>query len=167
MDDVTTAHPEFSRWVDPYELVDGAFASPDAPAFAEQLALSAHRLAEDDDPGPVIAERGPLDFLAYLTALVELGRAGPGPLDRAIETTAEAMRRIDLLVVLPLEHRDGLPVGADEDPELRAAMNDALLDLVDDADLVGDTRVVELTGSRAARLAALEAALPGERMRHG
>ena len=44
----------------------------------------------------------------------------------------------------------------DEDPELRAAMNEALLDLVDDPDLVGErTRVIEVSGDRASRLAAL------------
>lgn len=38
-------------------------------------------------------------------------------------------------------------------------MNDALLDLVDEPDLVGDVRVVEITGDPAGRLAQLEAAV--------
>ncbi|BDZ65405.1 AAA family ATPase [Agromyces mangrovi Wang et al. 2018] len=159
IDDFVDAHPGIGRWGDPYELVDDAFDAPDAAAFAEQLALSAHRLLHDDESGTVIAERGPIDFLAYLAALVELGRAAAGSLDRARARTAEAMQRVDLLVVLPLPFRDDLPVAADEDPELRAAMNDALLDLVDDPALVGDARVVEVSGDRDARLAALESAV--------
>lgn len=49
--------------------------------------------------------------------------------------------------------------GADEAPELRDAMDLALLDLVDDPELVGRARVVEITGNGAQRLARLEAAI--------
>jgi hypothetical protein len=49
-------------------------------------------------------------------------------------------------------------VGADEQLELRLAMNDLLLELVDDPDVVGErVTVAEITGDPATRLAALEA----------
>jgi len=66
---------------------------------------------------------------------------------------------VDVLAVLPLTANDPIAVGADEQPELRLAMNDLLLELIDDPDVVGDrVRVVEITGDPAARLAALEEA---------
>lgn len=163
IDDFVAANPEFERWGDPFELVEDALDEPDASTFFEQLVSSGRRLTVTDAASrPVIAERGPIDFLAYLAALDSLRRGGRSAtlFDRGYELTAEAMRHVDLLVVLPLHHRDALPVADDEDPELRAAMDEALLELVDDPELVGEgTRVIEVSGDRAARLAALERVL--------
>jgi hypothetical protein len=110
----------------------------------------------------VSAERGPVDFLAYLAALADLGRptVGPGLLATLRASTAEAMAHVDLLVVLPLGPGDDFTVPEDEDPELRAAMDQCLLDLCEDDDLVGPaTRVVELTGTPEQRLTGLLTAL--------
>ncbi|MFF2371275.1 AAA family ATPase [Agromyces sp. NPDC058110] len=162
IDDLVAAHPEFERLGDPFELVDDALDEPDASTFFEQLVSSARRLMTDAAGRTIVAERGPLDFLAYLGALVELRRGGRSSslFERGFAIAAEAMRRVDLLVVLPLHHRDAVPVGDDEDLELRAAMDVALLELVDDPDLVGDhVRVIEVSGDWAARLAAVERAL--------
>ncbi|SFR71070.1 AAA domain-containing protein [Agromyces sp. CF514] len=164
IDDLVAAHPEFERWGDPFELVDDALDEPDASTFFEQLVSSARRLMTDAGGRTVVAERGPIDFLAYLGALEALRRGGRSSSlsARGFEVTASAMQRVDLLVVLPLHHRDDLPVGDDEDPELRAAMDEALLELVDDPDLVGEhVRVIEVSGDRATRLAAVERALQG------
>jgi hypothetical protein len=76
-----------------------------------------------------------------------------------VTRTAQAMARVDLLVLLPLAPRDGIEVPTDEDPELRDAMNDALLELADDPDLVETTTIVEITGERTSRLGQLEAAI--------
>ena len=165
IDDVLAVRGEYERWGDPFEFIDDALDEPDASTFFEQLVSSARRLAAADATGhPIIAERGPIDFLAYLAALVELRRGGRSAalLDRGFEIAATSMRHVDLVVVLPLAHRDPISIGDDEDPELREAMNDALLELCDDPDLVGEaTRVIEVSGDRAARLAAVEAALAG------
>jgi predicted ATPase len=165
IDDIVAAHPEFERWGDPFELVDDALDEPDASTFFEQLVSSARRLrAADGADRPIIAERGPIDFLAYLAALDSLRRVGRSAtlFDRGRGLTAEAMHHLEVLVVLPLHHRDDLPVADDEDPELRAAMDEALLELVDDPDLVGEhVRVIEISGDRAARLAAVERVLAG------
>jgi len=163
IDDVIAMHGEYERWSDPFEVIDDALDEPDASTFFEQLISSARRLAAADSTGPpIIAERGPIDFLAYLAALVELRRGGRSSalLDRGFEIAATSMRNVDLVVVLPLEHHDTIRIGDDEDAELRGAMNDALLELCDDPDLIGDgTTVIEVSGDRAARLAAVDAAL--------
>lgn len=159
--DFALRHPEFTVLHDTFDLVDETSDAASPSLFVSQLRLAAERLASDEFAGDVIAERGPVDFVAYLLALEELDRVTLPPtlLERLIATTAAAMAHVDLLVVLPLG--GGITAGADEDLELRDAMNDALLDLVDDPDVVGmRARVVEIAGAPHERLAALEALVP-------
>ena len=159
--DFAARHPHYDTMPDPFELIDERFDRPGPAMFLQQLRIAAERL-DQADAADVIAERSPLDFLAYLAALEQLGRTTSSAevLDRARELTANALHHVDLLAVLPLAPRDGIRAGGDEDPELREAMDAALLDLVDDADLIpAQTRVVEIAGDRAARLHRLEQAL--------
>ena len=111
--------------------------------------------------GAVIAERGPLDFLAYLDALDALGRPGVTRelLRSAAETTARAMARVDLLVVLPLTPADDIRVPADEDPALREAMDSSLREFADDPELTAGARVVEIVGAPETRRRLLDAVL--------
>jgi len=127
-----------------------------------QLAVAAERLVELPPGSDVVAERGPVDFLAYLEALAELrrGSAGPDLMARLRATTAEAMAHVDLLVVLPLDARDGIRVPDDEDPELREAMDEHLVGLCEDVELVGRVgRVLEVSGPPGTRLAHVVAAV--------
>ncbi len=159
--DFAIAHPEYTVLSDPFdELLDDSFGGLDASLFSRQLDVAARRLTEYAAVSDLIAERGPLDFLAYLRALVELGRIGESTLalERAAAVTQRATAQIDLLVVLPLVDSDEILVGDDEDRELRLAMNDALLDCVAEPELAGP-HVVEIAGSRAQRLAQLDEAL--------
>lgn len=159
--DFVLRHPEFVVLPDPFESMDEAWDSPGAAMFAAQLRVAAARLTDEEHGDSVIAERGPLDFLAYLLAIAEATGQDPDQrfLERAMTLTADALRTVDLLVVLPLTSRDRIEAGEDEHLELRAAAGDILLDLVGDPDLVGDSlRAVEITGDPATRVAALEAA---------
>lgn len=159
--DFAAAHPQYETMPDPFELIDEQVDQPTAGMLLRQLRLSADRLEDTDSPD-VIAERSPLDFLAYLLALGELDRATASHevLERARELTASALRHVDLLVVLPLNARDRIRIGDDEDPDLREATDAALLDLIDDPDLIlGTTRVLEITGDRARRLSTLQGAV--------
>jgi hypothetical protein len=143
---------------DPFELVDDDVEPGGVESFVLQLVVAAERLVELSTGAGVVAERGPLDFLAYLASLADLGRrtVGPDTLARLRAVTAEAMAHVDLLVVLPLSPRDGIHVPDDEDPDLREAMDARLLELVDDDELIGPgTRVVELSGTPDERITAL------------
>ena len=163
IEDFAAAHPEFEVLGDPFELVDAAADEPDATTYFAQLRSSAQRLHELDRSAKAIAERGPLDFLAYLDALDELRRPtrAPGLFRRGVALTAAAMERVDLLVLLPLAASPRIEVPHEEDRELRDAMNEALLELADDPDLIGRAPVVEIVGDRAERLRHLEAAIAG------
>lgn len=154
-------HPDFEVLPDPFELLDDADLEPGADSFVAQLRVAAARLREPARGVSRIAERGPLDFLAYLDALVYLRRpTRSSALFRSgLATAAAAMAQVDLLVLLPLAEADPIEVPHDEDPALRSAMNDSLLELADDPDLIGNARVVEITGSPSHRLALLEDAI--------
>jgi predicted ATPase len=146
----------YAQLPDPYELVDDDTDDPaGAASFVRQLLVAAERLVGRARGADVVAERSPVDLLAYLEALADLGRptVGPDLMARLRATTGEAMAHVDLLVVVPLDARDGITVPDHEDPHLREAMDARLLDLCDDADLVGSTvRVVAVAGPPDARL---------------
>jgi len=157
--DFARRHPDYLVLADPFELIDESDDRPAAAMFASQLRLAAGRLIEGESGGNVIAERGPLDFLAYLLALDELGRTAldRSTLSSAADRTRGALATVDHLVVLPLTAAHPIHVGDDEDAALRETMNDVLLDLLDDSDVIpAGLTVTEVTGSPAERLARLE-----------
>lgn len=160
--DFAAVRPGYEVLPDPFEALEETAIDLDAGIFFAQLVVAADRLRARRPGDRVIAERGPLDLLAYLRALDDLGRPtrSPGLLDRGAAITAEAMTAVDLLVLLPLHHRDPIVVGSDEDPELRDATDAALLDLADDPSLTGGASIVELAGSPEDRLARLLDAAP-------
>jgi len=152
----------FAQLPDPFELVDDVLEPAGAASFVAQLEIAAERLVELPAAADVVAERGPLDLLAYLEALSLLGRpsVGTGSMARLRAATAEAMAHVDLLVVLPLDPDAGIEVPDDEDPELRDAMDEQLLELCDDEELVGGAgTVLEVAGSPQTRLAQVLAAV--------
>ena len=136
---------------DPFELVDHALDEPDVTTFLEQLHVAADRLREPHHHGVLVAERGPLDLLAYLEALVDLGRPGADAQSArdAREVVAAAMGDVDLVLLLD---PDDVPAPDDEDPELRSAMHATLLDLLDDPDLLGGAAVVDVAGDPDGRV---------------
>src|SRR5829696_3238561 len=151
-------HPGYAVLPDPIEELDAATSELDAHLFFEQLRVSAVRLLDTGAEDDVIAERGPLDFVAYLEALQQLRRPGRSSalFRQGVSIARAAMTEVDLLVLLPLEPGSGIEASDDEDLELRATMNEALLELADDGGLVGGALVREITGSGADRLAQLE-----------
>ena len=165
IDDFMAAHPDYVREPEPYEwLEDGEPFSdePTAGDFRRQLEVSVERLRNYAPGSRAIAERSPIDFLAYLLAQNDLKREGRDCelITSAAELAAEGMRHLDLLVLLPLNDQDGIIAPESEDPELRDAMNDRLLDLITDEEYAlfasGSPRVIEIQGTRSQRLRLLE-----------
>lgn len=157
--DFASAHPEYAILGDPFDGLLDEFEDAGPASFAAQLRVSASRLRHASE-ARLIAERGPLDFVAYLLAWSELGRGGIGSeaVASAARIAADAMETVDLLILLPAA---GIRVPEDEDPELRAAMQDQLFELCDDSELVGAARVVELAGDPVTRLKRLEELVAG------
>ncbi|HEX7829125.1 MAG TPA: hypothetical protein VF787_05690, partial [Thermoanaerobaculia bacterium] len=161
-DDFLHAHRDYAHEPEPYEWLDEP-AEPDAESFYRQLELSVERLRRYPPGARVIAERSPVDFLAYLLALDDLHRSGRdcALIASATELAAEGIQQLDLLIVLPLD--DGIELAESEDLELREAMNERLLDLITTDPYALFTqatpRVVEIEGSPRERLLALEAVI--------
>lgn len=149
--DFLSEHPAFSSVLEPFEYLDETDASPDALGFLRQLRVSERLLAEYPRSADLIAERSPLDFVAYLLALDELGRSrlSPESIASAIALAERTLGEIDLLAVLPLERRPEFRVGEDEDVPLREEMDRQLLDIVEE--YATDLNVIEITGSRDQR----------------
>ena len=167
IDRFLASHPEYVHEPEPYEWLSGEVEAGD---FYRQLEFSAERLSSYDSGAHVIAERNPLDFLAYLLALGDLRRGGDPEsfIKPAMDVTKSALNYVDLLVVLPLNDGDDIVAPDEEDLELRARMNERLLSLLEEDDFTSAGRaVVELTGPPSARLAALERAVrASETTRH-
>jgi hypothetical protein len=164
--DFLEAHPDYVHEPEPYEWLLETYGEaisdePTADEFYRQLEVSVERLRGYARGANMIAERSPVDFLAYLLALTDLGRSGRDceMIASAAELAASGMAHVDLLVVLPLH---GIAAPEEEDLDLREAMNDQLLDLIttDPYSLFGSGRVpvVEIHGTRPERLRALERA---------
>jgi hypothetical protein len=143
---------------EPYYLLeeeghDFAFP-PSSDDYRALLARSLRALLEPASAAPnVVFDRTPLDYLAYLAAI------GADP-EREADTRAlkPALASLDLLVITVITEQT-LP--APDLPELRARMNDALLDLVyaDPLDAWGEVPLLELAGPLENRLPAVLTAL--------
>jgi hypothetical protein len=169
LEDFIAAHRDYVHEPEPYEWLDVyGEATGDEPTtddFYRQLELSIDRVRTYGRGARVVAERSPVDFLAYLLALSDLGRVGRDceMIASAADLVAAGIEHIDLLVVLPLNGRDGLAVSESEDIELREAMNDRLVDLISADEYAlftsGSPRIVEIHGTRDQRLRSLEIAV--------
>lgn len=144
---------------EPYVLLEEegcAFAHP--PSVEDYWSQFRRCLRSLRTPSPlVVFDRTPLDFLAYLAALgVAVGAAADLPALRS------ALASLDLLVIVPISQETERALPRAELPRLRAAMNDALLDLIDDdpLDVCRGVPTIELRGSLEGRVAAVLAALP-------
>lgn len=165
VEDFLERHREYVHEPEPYEWLaetQGATFSAELTAadVGRQLQISVERLSVYGPGSNVIAERSPLDFLAYLEALRTLGREDTSPmLDAARELASRGMEHVDLLVVLPLN--DDIELPEDEDPELRGAMNSCLIEILDGELewIAGAVRLAEIAGPRHRRLASLEASI--------
>lgn len=170
IEDFVAVHRDYVHEPEPYEWMEDVYGEagveePGAEDFYRQLEISVERLRDYAPGAKVIAERSPLDFLAYLLALTDLGRAGRdcAAIDSAVELVAAGIANVDLLVLLPLNDRDGIEMPESEDLELREAMNERLLDIVtaDPYSLFasGRPRIVEVHGTRQQRMRRLEQAV--------
>lgn len=162
-------HGEYLHEPEPYEALQDVYgesfaAEPSAEDFSRQLEYLVERLHQYRAGDRVIFERSPVDFLAYLLALDDLGRetADARLAERSIEVVRGGVAWLDVLVYLPATGGAGA-VGEAEDPQLRRAVDARLASLLldDDLDLFPADRptVLEATGTTAQRLRTLESAL--------
>lgn len=147
------------------DLYGEAFAAePTADDFYRQLEYQVGRLGEYRAGDRIVFERSPVDYVAYLLALSDLDReeAAVTLTEQSIEIARGGVRKLDLIVYLPIDGGSANAGGA-EDPYLRRAVDERLASILvdDDFDIFTPNRpmVVEARGTTAQRLRAVENAL--------
>jgi predicted ATPase len=144
IDRVAEALPRYAVVAEPYELLeeDGyEFADPpSAEDFEAQLDRSIVALAEAGESA--LLDRCPADLLAYL-------RVGGHDIATQSERARDAMQRLDLVVIVPVEAPDRIVVSPQEDKELRSAVHEEICTLLFDGELAAELLIV--TGDVAAR----------------
>lgn len=143
-------HVDYTRLAEPYEELEEVWSEVSSDGFLAQLEFQIEQL-DSLSSDRVIVERTPLDFIAYLQALNELGRSSlnHGPY---LEAARTATKRFDLIVFVPTDDAS-IYVPEDEDRELREAVNEKLRSLVMDNEL--GVNAIEVFGTTAERLGML------------
>jgi predicted ATPase len=129
---------------------------PSTDDYRALLARSLHSLNAQPQQPRIVFDRTPLDYLAYLAA------TGANA-ERAADTPAlrPALASLDLLVITVITPETERLLPTPDLPELREAMNEALLDLVyaDPLNAWPEVPVLELNGPLENRLPAILTAL--------
>ena len=167
IDEFLCAHPDYSHEPEAYTILveehgEEFSAEPNADDFYRQLEFNVETLRRYPEGKRVIFERCPVDYLAYMQALADLGSAAA---DRVLSETSmrmvlDALRNLDLIVFLPLDDADGIEMPDSEGPQLRTAVDSRLTAILSDDELgfvsSGSVAVVEARGSTSQRLQTLE-----------
>src|SRR6187399_2742819 len=128
---VAIALPAYSVVDEPYFLLeeDGYEAAehPTVEDFVAQLERSLVAL-ESRDPN-VLFDRCPADIFAYLLTHEDEEAFDP---DDWAERTSHAMHTLDLVVYVPIEQPDRIPLPPDENNALRHAVDQKVRDLLMD-----------------------------------
>ena len=146
IEELSRALPTYVVVDEPYHLLEEEgheFAEmPSLEDFELQLERSIQCI--DDSEENQLFDRCPADMLAYLTAHRDSDGINPGAWLPRLES---AMRRLDLIVFVPIEYPDRVIVSDPEDRELRRRVDEELRDIVveDRWDLGLET--IEVTGT--------------------
>lgn len=162
------AHNEYVHEPEPYEMLQELHgevfsAEPTAEDFFRQLEYQHERLREYSAGDRVVFERGPVDFVAYLLALDDLGRdtADAALARQSIQIAGSVVKLLDLIVYV----RATGEAPESEDPELRTAVDHELEEILLNNEFGMFTgrqpAILEITGTTAQRLRILEATVFG------
>lgn len=164
-------HPEFVHEPEPYAVLVEDFgeefsANPCADDFLRQLEFQVEMLQQYSKGAKVICERSPIDFLAYVLALRDLGREPVANLfvERLFQLVSNSIRNLDLIIFLPLDGAHGIEDPDEEDLRLRETVDERLSSIfrADEFGIFGAgdaLRIIEAQGTPRQQLVALEAAI--------
>ena len=155
LDAVADALPGHEHLDEPYHQMeeDGyEFAHP--PTVDDHVAQLRRSITDVRRAGPdVLFDRSPADFVAYLLA-------EGVDVSQVVERASAAMRRLDLVVYVPIEAPDRVTLARDEDARLRRAVDVELAYLLLDDDFGDALDVLVVHGDLAARTAQVLARVP-------
>jgi predicted ATPase len=149
--ELATLLPAYTTVDEPYYLLEEegyeAAEHPSVEDFEAQLARSLVSL-EEEAGANVLFDRCPADVLAYLRAHQD----GAGfDADEWLERVTQAMRTLDLIVFVPVEEPDRIPVPAHEDREVRMAVHDAIEEMLLEQGYAFEVEVLRVQGDLPGR----------------
>jgi predicted ATPase len=142
--------PRYATVDEPYALLEEeGYECSEVPALEDFEAQLERSLASLEEGGrDVLFDRCPADVLAYLLTHEERDAFD---VEAWLERTREAMRSLDLVVLVPIEE-GRIPVPAHEDRELRLAVHEQLNELLVDDALGFGVEVLAVGGDVRARV---------------
>ena len=160
VDDFVAANSHYQSVAEPYwQLVQQGVVFADGPNIADledQLRQSCE-LISGMEGKDVVFDRCPLDLIAYLDVVAAAEGTEWMPDGRLLGRIGRALALLDLIVFVPLTVPDEITV-AIEYPKLRRRVDARLKAILRDDDLgllANGPRVIEVTGTRSARVARL------------
>lgn len=156
-----------ARWLPGYQIMPEPYyqlaeegyhfaALPVPEDFEAQLARAIENLETSE--ARTLFDRCPLDFLAYLAAHAESPTVDR---DEHFEACRQALKKLDLLVYLPIEEPDLITLPASQDEDFRQRADEALRELLLDAADEWGVPVLEIQGDVFRRVARVLAHLTG------
>jgi hypothetical protein len=146
IEELARALPNYEAAEEPYyQLEEEGHEFPAMPSledFELQLERSIESISESGESQ--IFDRCPADFLAYLLSHED---AGGFDLERWLPRVRPAMRRLDLVVFVPIEEPDCIDSAALEETDLRHTVDLELQEIVLDDRWDFGTEVLEVRGS--------------------
>lgn len=140
------ALPKYSVVEEPYRLLEEEgheFAEmPSIEDFELQLERSIGCLEESG--ANVIFDRCPVDFLGYLLTHDD---AEYFDFEKWLPRVQAAVETLDLVVFVPVEERDRIPLPSSEDAELRMQVDEKLKEILLDDEFDFDVDVLEVRGA--------------------
>ena len=150
VDALADALPGYQRVDEPYHLLEEEghdFAEvPSLEDFELQLELSIESVADSGEHQ--LFDRCPADMLAYLLTHED---SGGFDLDRWLPRARPAMKRLDLVIYVPVEEPDRVVLADSEDDDLRRRVDDALRGILLDDRWDFGVATLEVTGSTRER----------------
>lgn len=121
--------PKYLTVEEPYHLlVDEGHDFPELPSVEDfELQLKRSIACLEEDEPDVLFDRCPADLLAYLLTHEE---GDAFDLERWLPRVQAAVETLDLIVFLPVEERDRIPLPASEDAEFRMLVDEKLREIL-------------------------------------
>lgn len=164
VEDFCAAHPAYEHVPEPYWLLAQqgvVFANgPTVADLEEQLKQSCGLILAANE-ADVVFDRCPLDLIAYLEVVGASEGFEWSPDGKLLGRIEKALASLELVAFVPLKRPDEITV-AIEYPRLRTKVDARLKSILreDDLGLLADgPRVIEVTGTREARVAQLAVAV--------
>lgn len=136
---------------EPYDaLLESGYIFGDPPVPEDFEVQLEHSLTTiDAGSGGLLFDRTPADLLAYLAVIQR--RKRPDAMVGYWNDVVAAMKRIDLIVYVPVERPDRIRVPESEYPRLRKSVDEELRRLLVEDELGMADKVIEVRGSVADR----------------